>query len=412
MILTIFKKDIKLFFSDKRAVLLTFLMPILLISLFAFAFGGVSGISNTKNLTKLLVVDIDNSTDSKSVIASLDALSGLTLIPKEINEANNLVRKGKNVGVLIFEKGFQDSINAGKSLPMEFKYDAAREIEMGMLQPVLMQNLMSTVGEKSAKAKMNNYFDENFPGIPNEMKEKIFTDMNSNNNIGNDTSMDNNMSLKMTSILKEDTQKGNLGLIQAVAGTAIMMLLFSIATIGGGLLDEKEAGTLKRLLYSPLKPTDILFGKMIAALVLAILQLVVMFVFSWLAFGLPIFMDITALLLMILTTAFAVSSFGIFLVAIAKTRQQLQSLSTIIILTMSAIGGSMIPLFVMPAIMQKIAVVSLNYWGIQGFYDIFWRNLTVIDMLPKMGILVGIGLVMTIISVSLFKKNVLKIIYE
>jgi linearmycin/streptolysin S transport system permease protein len=411
MILTIFKKDIKLFFSDKRAVLLTFLMPILLISLFAFAFGGVSGISNTKNLTKLLVVDIDNSTDSKSVIASLDALSGLTLIPKEINEANNLVRKGKNVGVLIFEKGFQDSINAGKSLPMEFKYDAAREIEMGMLQPVLMQNLMSTVGEKSAKAKMNNYFDENFPGIPNEMKEKIFTDMNSNNNIGNDTSMDNNMSLKMTSILKEDTQKGNLGLIQAVAGTAIMMLLFSIATIGGGLLDEKEAGTLKRLLYSPLKPTDILFGKMIAALVLAILQLVVMFVFSWLAFGLPIFMDITALLLMILTTAFAVSSFGIFLVAIAKTRQQLQSLSTIIILTMSAIGGSMIPLFVMPAMMQKIAVVSLNYWGIQGFYDIFWRNLTVIDMLPKMGILVGIGLVMTIISVSLFKKNVLKIIY-
>ncbi|MBN4057958.1 ABC transporter permease [Olleya sp. AH-315-K02] len=408
MILTIFKKDLKLFFSDKRAVMLTFLMPILLISLFAFAFGGVSGSSTTKKPIKLLVVDIDNSTDSKSVIVSLDSLSGLTLIPKEINEATSLVRKGKNIGVLIFEKGFQDSINAGNSLPMELKYDAAREIEIGMLQPVLMQNLMSTVGEKSAKAKMNSYFDKNFPGMPNEMKEKIFTDMNSNNN-GNDTS-NNNMNLKMTSIIIEYTKKGNLGLIQAVAGTAIMMLLFSIATIGGGLLDEKEAGTLKRLLYSPLKPTDILFGKMIAALVLAILQLVVMFVFSWLMFGLPIFMDITALLLMILTTAFAVSSFGIFLVAIAKTRQQLQSLSTIIILTMSAIGGSMIPLFVMPAVMQKIAVVSLNYWGIQGFYDIFWRNLPLIEILPKMGVLVGIGLVMTIISVSLFKKNVLKLV--
>jgi len=409
MILTIFKKDLKLFFSDKKAVLLTFLMPILLISLFAFAFGGVSSSNNTKNPTKLLLVDNDKSTDSKSVIASLDSLSGLVLIPKEINEATNLVRKGKNIAVLIFEKGFQDSINAGNSLPMELKYDAAREIEMGMLQPVLMQNLMSAVGEKSAKAKMNSYFDKNFPQIPNEMKEKIFSNMNSNNN-ENGASMNNNMSLKMTSIIKEDTKKGNLGLIQAVAGTAIMMLLFSISAIGGGLLDEKEAGTLKRLLYSPLKPTDILFGKMIAALVLAILQLVVMFVFSWLAFGLPIFMDITALLLMILTTAFAVSSFGIFLVAIAKTRQQLQSLSTIIILTMSAIGGSMIPLFVMPAIMQKIAVVSLNYWGIQGFYDIFWRNLTVIEILPKMGVLVGIGLVMTIISVSLFKKNVLKLV--
>ena len=409
MIITIFKKDLKLFFSDKRAVLLTFLMPILLISLFAFAFGGTgTGSSKTKPI-KLLVTDIDNSLDSKSVIASLDSLSGLILIPKEIDEATSLVRKGKYVGVLIFEKGFQDSITAGNSLPMELKYDAAREIEMGMLQSVLMQNLMSTVGKKSIKAKMNSYFDENFSGLPNTVREKIFSDMDSGNS-NMDTSMSNNMSLKMTSIVKEASKKGNLGLIQAVAGTAIMMLLFSIATIGGGLLDEKESGTLKRLLYSPLKPTDILFGKIGAALVLAILQLVVMFIFSWLVFGLPIFKDITALLLMILATAFAVSSFGIFLVAIAKSRQQLQGLSTIIILTMSAIGGSMIPLFVMPAIMQKIAVVSVNYWGIQGFYDIFWRSLPLIEILPKMGLLVGIGLVMTIISVKMFKKNILKLV--
>jgi ABC-2 type transport system permease protein len=409
MILTIFKKDIKLFFSDKRAVLLTFLMPILLISLFAFAFGG-SGSRNSKpKAIKLLVTDIDNSTDSKSVISKLDSLSGLTLIPKAIDEANDLVRKGKYVGVLILDKGFQDSINAGNSLPMELKYDAVREIEMGMLHSVLMQNLMSSVGKKSIKAKMNSYFDENFSGMPSGIKEKIFDDMNSGNSNMNN-SMNVNMSLKMTSIIKEDTKKGNLGLIQAVAGTAIMMLLFSIAAIGGGLLDEKESGTLKRLLYSPLKPTDILFGKMGAALVLAILQLVVMFVFSWVVFGLPIFKDITSLLLMILTTAFAVSSFGIFLVAIAKTRQQLQGLSTIIILTMSAVGGSMIPIFVMPAIMQKIAMVSVNYWGIQGFYDIFWRNLPLIDILPKMGILIGIGLIMTIISVKLFKNNVLKLV--
>ena len=401
MIFTIFKKDIKLYFSDRRAVLLTFLVPILLITLFAFAFGGIGGGSNNAKPIELLVSDIDNSSDSKSVITSLDALSGLTLIPKKTEEAIDLVRKGKYVGVLIFEKGFQDSINAGNNLPMELKYDAARKIEMGMLQSVLMQNLMSTVGKKSIKAKMNSYFDENFSGMPSAVKEKIFIDMNSGNN---------NVSLKMTPIIKENSKKGNLGLIQAVAGTAIMMLLFSIAAIGGGLLDEKEAGTLKRLLFSPLKPTDILFGKMGAALVLAILQLVVMFVFSWLVFGLPIFIDITSLILMILTTAFAVSSFGIFLVAIAKTRQQLQGLSTIIILVMSAIGGSMIPLFVMPAIMQKIAVISINYWGIQGFYDIFWRNLPLIEILPKMGILVGIGLVMTIISVKMFKKNVMEFV--
>ncbi|PHR70201.1 MAG: hypothetical protein COA67_08720 [Lutibacter sp.] len=409
MILTILKKDLKLFFADKRGVLLTFLLPILLITLFAFAFGGIGGGSSESKPMELLVSDIDNSIDSKSVIAKLDSLKGVTIIRKGKEEATNLVRKGKYVGVLIFEKGFQDSINAGNDLPMELKYDAAREIEMGMLQGVLMQNLMSSVGQKAVKAKISTYFDANFSGTSESVKDKIFTDMDSDES-GMSTMMSDSSGLKMTSIIKEDSKKGNLGLIQAVAGTAIMMLLFSIAGIGGGLLDEKEAGTLKRLLYSPLKPTDILFGKMGAALVLAILQLVVMFIFSWIAFGLPIFKDIPSLVLMIFATGFAVSSFGIFLVAIAKSRQQLQGYSTIIIMLMSAIGGSMIPLFVMPAIMQKIAVVSVNYWGIQGFYDIFWRSLPLTDILPRIGVLLGIGVVMTFVSVRLFKKNVLKLV--
>lgn len=409
MILTIFKKDLKLFFADKKGALLTFALPILLISLFAFAFGGVGGTRTAKPM-QLLVVDNDFTKGSKEVLLNLEALKGVKTITEEKTTAIDLVKKGKYVAVLIVEKGFQDSVALGKSLPLELKYDAAREIEMGMLQSVLMQNLMTSVGKKMMNAKMEASFDTNFPGVPENIKEKAMSLMNSDQGGVNSMTGENNMGLQMTSVIKEDSKKGNLGLIQAVAGTAIMMLLFSIAGIGGGLLDEKEAGTLKRLLYSPVKPTDVLFGKMLAALVLSILQLVIMFVFSWIVFGLPIFKDLTSLILMIITTAFAVSSFGIFLVSIAKSRQQLQGYSTIIIMLMSAIGGSMIPLFVMPEIMQKIAVISVNYWGIQGFYDIFWRSLSLAEILPKMGVLVAIGLVMTLISIRLFKRNVLKMI--
>ncbi|MCF6347810.1 MAG: ABC transporter permease [Flavobacteriaceae bacterium] len=399
MILTILKKDLQLFFSDKKGVLLTFLLPIVLISLFTFAFGGMGGSSSKSKPIELLLADLDQTTASKNIIARLDTLASLHLVSTEITKGEELIKKGKAVGILIFEKGFQKAINSGGQLPMELKYDAAREIEMGMIQSVLMQELMSNIGE----TRMNTYLDNNFSGLSKQMKSKIVTDINT----GNTTK--NTMELKMTAMVKEDIKKGNIGLIQAVAGTAIMMLLFSITTIGGGLLDEKEAGTLKRLLYAPVKPTDILFAKMGTALVLSILQLVVMLIFAWLAFGLLIFKDIPSLVILVLSIAFAVSSFGIFLVAVAKTRQQLQGLSTIIILLMSAIGGSMIPLFVMPAIMQKIAVVSLNYWGIQGFFDIFWRNLPLIDILPKIGVLLVIGLVMTLISIRLFKKNMLKL---
>lgn len=399
MIFTILKKDLQLFFSDRKGVLLTFLLPIILISLFTFAFGGMGGGSSKSKPIELLLADLDQTKESKAIIARLDTLASLNLVPTELEKGESLVKKGKVVGVLIFKKGFQDAINSDKQLPMELKYDSAREIEIGMLQSVLMQELMSSIGQTKAQNSISKYLDINFSDLDDKFKEKIISETNEGGEI----------ELKMTAMIKDDIKKGNIGLIQAVAGTAIMMLLFSIAAIGGGLLDEKEAGTLKRLLYAPLKPTDILFAKMGTALILSVLQLVLMLVFAWLAFDLPIFKDIISLSILILAIAFAVSSFGIFLVAIAKTRQQLQGLSTIIIMLMSAIGGSMIPLFVMPAIMQKIAVISVNYWGIQGFFDIFWRNLPLIDILPKIGVLVAIGLIMTLISIRLFKRNILRL---
>jgi len=69
----------------------------------------------------------------------------------------------------------------------------------------------------------------------------------------------------------------------------------------------------------------------------------------------------------------------------------------------------MIPLFIMPSILQKIALLSVNYWGIQGFYDIFWRGLPLEEILPEILILMSIGIFMTLASVQLFKKRIMKL---
>jgi ABC-type multidrug transport system permease subunit len=86
-------------------------------------------------------------------------------------------------------------------------------------------------------------------------------------------------------------------------------------------------------------------------------------------------------------------------------------MTTLIVLTMSAIGGSMIPSFVMPHWMQQMAVVSVNYWSIQGFYDIFWRALPVSDptFLLRVGVLLGIGLVLNLAAIRMYKRNILNI---
>ena len=59
-----------------------------------------------------------------------------------------------------------------------------------------------------------------------------------------------------------NTDEGKLGsLVHVVAGTSVMMLLFSVAGIGGSLLDEKQEGMLKKFLCSPIPPNHILYGK-------------------------------------------------------------------------------------------------------------------------------------------------------
>jgi ABC-type multidrug transport system permease subunit len=369
MIRTILQKDLKIYLSDKKGMLLTFLLPIILITLFAFSFGGVGRKKRAPRPASLLVVDKDSSKTSKAFIEKLNTLPTLKMIALQEKEAVDRVRKGKNVAALIFEKGFEEAVANKKKLPLELKYDAARELSTRMVLAVVRSQLVHDYGNIKTL---------------------------------------NNVNVKLHSVIKESSTKPNPGLVQAVAGTAIMMLLFTIAAIGGGLLEEKEAGTLKRLLSSPIKPIDILLGKMATGMIISILQLTAMFLFAWLAFGLPIFMDVFSLILLILCISFAVSGFGVLLVSVVKTRQQLQGMSTIIIILMSAIGGSMIPISMMPAFMQKAAVVSVNYWGIQGFFDVFWRQLPVVEILPKMLVLVGFGVGMTLISVQLFKRNIIK----
>ena len=396
----LFKKDLKLFLHDKRSVLLTFLLPVILITLFALAYGSIGSYDGRSEPVELLVADLDLSGSSKDIINKIDSLEDIVVVLSDSIKSRELVIKGEYVSALIIYKGFQDSLRYGSSLPVELVYDRSREMEIGILQQNLISTIMSSTGEIIVYSSIERYMQDQFPDIDKNTRDAIHKTA---------VRKDSNRSVvKWTSIVGErnDTK---LGLIQAVAGTAILMLLFSVAGVGTSILEEKENGTIKRLLYSPLKGSTILYSKTLFAFFISILQLTTMFLFAWLVLNMDMNVSMSGLILMIISTSFAVSSMGIFLAAIAKTRHQAQNLSTIIILVMSAIGGSMIPMFIMPAILQKIALISVNYWGIQGFYDLFWRVLPLEEILPRILVLTSIGLVMTIASIRLFRKRIMNL---
>lgn len=398
------KKDLRIFFTDKKAIFLALLLPIGLITLFALAFGGVAG-GDEEESSPILVLysDEDNTATSKKIISILDSISGIELIPETKENAIELIKNGDRIANIIIYSGFEDSIKYGNTVPIEMQFDQSREMEVSVLQNIVLGNVSSLKGENDAAKNVESLINQLYPNVPNLMRDSLkqnMLDAQTKENRTGDL-------VTMTSLVGDESS--NWGLIQAVAGTAILMLLFSVSSIGQSMLEEKENGVLKKLLQSPVKPFEIMMSKMLTATIISVFQLTVMFIFSWLAFALDIFMDIPALIIMILFTAIACSSFGVLLSAIVTTKKQADSLGTIIILFMSAVGGSMIPLYIMPSFMQDAAVISVNYWSIQGFYDIFWRKTGIESIMENILVLGGITIVVLAVSGYFFRRNILKL---
>ena len=405
-------------------MILTFLLPIPLITVFAFAFGGGNG-KGTIDKIPLLVSDEDNSVLSQQTVTDLDSVKLLNVILCKYDSGINLVKTGKRAAIFDIPKGFSDSVKASKKFHWKLEYDAAESMEMGMLQQLLAQGLYRGKVVKMAGEKMiTNSIGAQFPGMDSSTFKFVFSKIKENfGDAESDTSkkssgkssggggggmgnMNETMKLETESVVSAELTSP--GLVHAVAGTAVMMLLFSLTGMGGSLLDEKEQGTLKRLLYSPIHPSQIMLGKMFASILVACVQLTIMFTFTSFVFGLKVHDKILPLALVILATAFACSGFGVFLATIAKSRSQLQGLSTLIILSMSVLGGSMVPTFIMPSWMQNISCFTLNYWSVQGFYDVLWRQLPLSGiLLMRLGILLLIGACFILLSFRFFRKNVL-----
>jgi ABC-2 type transport system permease protein len=171
------------------------------------------------------------------------------------------------------------------------------------------------------------------------------------------------------------------------AGLGVMFLLFSAAGAGGALIEEVESGTLDRVLSTRVTMTQLLLGKMLYLTTVAVAQLTVMFAWGELFFGLELHQHLPGFFVMAVVTALAASAFGLVLAALSRTRMQLVALSNLTILVMSALGGSMFPRVLLSESVQKIGLITLNAWAIDGFMKVFWREEPLGHLWPELLVL-------------------------
>jgi len=433
IILQLVKKDYKLFLKDKVALSLTFIVPMVLIALFGAVFGGAGDFEKLS----LGFVNKSSSKVANTIETTLDTTKTFRLIKSYKNEKGEVVQYDSNsiktavmsgkfsAAIVLPEDAFTDT---SSSLKMKFYYDPKNDMESQVIQGVLQQTLMQSIPEvftQTMQKKSENILGKDTGTMFNKEISKtvskyfkvdtseVFGSVNkgttknskdtSKSTKGGFNMFDNMLNLEKYQLVGK--QVTNPIATRSVGGWAMMFLLFSLAGASRSLFEEKQSGVMIRLLSSPVTRTQILWSKYIYNMTVGILQLIVLFLGGMLLFKIDIFSNFLNLLLVIIASSIACTAFGMFLASFTKTSAQANGLGTLFILTMSAVGGAWFPVSMMPETIQFFSKFTITYWSIEGFLAVLWRGSGLVEILPYLGVLLGIGIVVNIISYYNFKRG-------
>jgi ABC-2 type transport system permease protein len=190
-----------------------------------------------------------------------------------------------------------------------------------------------------------------------------------------------------------------------VGGYAIMFLLFAVSGSAATLFEEKASGTFQRLLSSPVRPVHILSARFLFGIILGLVQITTLFCAGWIFFGLDIFGHAGGLFVVSLAAAAACSAFGMLIAAIAPSAAAANGIATMVVISMSAVGGAWFPVSFMPSYIQHISKLTLVYWSVEGFADVLWAGRSLLEVLPKVGILAGMATGVMLVAVWCFSRG-------
>ncbi len=216
------------------------------------------------------------------------------------------------------------------------------------------------------------------------------------------------ITLKEKSISKEEKSASTASQIYTVllSGIVLMSLLFILEVMARDFFVEKENHTLYRLLTSPAGIKGFVLSKQIFLFIAGMTALCLAWSIGILLFGIKIQASQIAPFL-IFSAVIIVSYTGIIgmIYALVRTRSQGQAMAPALIIIMSMLGGSMIPLNSLPGFMKKIAVISPSYWGNIGTQKILLEHASLAQLSTHLLALGTIAVTLTLLSFWLYQRK-------
>lgn len=416
-------KEFLLLKRDLGGLIILFIMPlVLVITVTLIQDSTFKTISDNK--IPILLVDNDNGSVSKTVFDNLEKSNLFSVITqidnKPITEevAKEAVYKGK----------FQLAIIIPKNLSVDLQSKIDQNVTNIVSKMGLTETDSTAQAEKPKVIKEKEvklYFD---PAVQMSFKNAVMNSIDKmisqietksiyttfQNQLG-----EGNIEFEQKSFItfKEIIPKINNKEVRPnsvqhnVPAWTLFAIFFIVIPLSINIVKEKSQGTFVRLLTNPVSNLVVIMGKTITYSAICMIQfymMVAVAVFLFPHIGLPslnieghlFLMSIVALF-----SGFAAIGFGILLGTVASTQEQSAPFGATSVLILAAIGGVWVPVFAMPTLMQYIAKSSPMNWGLEAFYDVLLRNVSFLEIIPKISLLFLFFIITTSIALFYDKKK-------
>jgi len=366
------KKEFLLVLRDRRALSVLFLMPALFILIISVAMRDVF----TQNSVsfEITIVDLDKSKITKEMIDDISKNSSFKVIDNA------------NIVITIPQKYSQNK----KRLSIAIK-DSLKSDEIELFKAKLLKDI-TNLKLKVIKNRLIEFSDEAGAAIDNISLEsdKLFeVQYNEKKEIPNSTQ-------------------------QSVPSWIVFGMFFMITPISTVFINERKQNTLSRLNSMNVSVFSMVLSKIVPYLFIAQIQAFVMIAVGM--FIVPLFdtpalaINGSVLALVFLSFSLSLSAVGLAsLIAVSSnSTEQASTIGGIMSILLGAIGGVMVPKFIMPDFMQTLANISPMSWGLDGFLDIFLRGGGIGMVMNEALMLMLFGVVTLGISMVMLQRRMQK----
>lgn len=392
-VISIILKDTRIRFTSPVEWLFFLILPIV----FILILSGGTGPPDDQRI-HLQVVDQAKSELSEALISELEKSTSIKPIPTQYDEAVSDFDSRRVSAILIIPGNFTTETLEQGEAEVEMRQQQnnlnalidqqAVEVAVGRISSLVDIARRSTekadaINPFGSEEEAQAYFSESFTNAQELMEEA--------------PRRVNYLEGKTEDTINYDPRANS------TFGQLITWVFIPLIGLSAIFADERERGTLRRLLVTPTEKSLYIASTVLGQVLTAVLQMAILVTFGFVALGIDLGNSLIALVLIIISTALSAAALGTMLGTFVKTGSQANGLSILIGMVMAMMGGCWYPIELFPEAVRTAAKVFPTTWAMQGFMNITVRGQGIAGVWVECLVLLGFTLVFFLIGVWRFR---------